>query len=148
MRKRTSGLLTHASTEDSNQPTHARNLIGVFIARMKKACILGNPKYAQGRFWSDCANAQSDQNLPWANMFEGTFPDSAAHFVYKNWHTGFLDTLSSVYVSAVHLLVTGHRHVWKTNHCTSLWQVNLLLTYRISQIYVVRHVGNATNYCV
>ena len=37
-----------------------------FIDRMKKPCIFGYPKYAQWRYWSDCANAQSDQYLRWA----------------------------------------------------------------------------------
>ena len=35
--------------------------------------ILGYPKCAQWRFWSDCANAQADLNLRWAHMSEGTF---------------------------------------------------------------------------
>ena len=43
------------------------------VDRMKKLCILGYSKCAQWRFWSDCANAQSDQNLRRAHMNEGTF---------------------------------------------------------------------------
>ena len=31
----------------------------------------------QRRFWSDCANAQVDQNLRWAHMSKGTFSDFA-----------------------------------------------------------------------
>ena len=37
-------LLACAPNEDSNQPAHPRNLIRVFVVRMKKLCILGYPK--------------------------------------------------------------------------------------------------------
>ena len=47
---------------------YPRSLIRVFVVRMKKLCLLGYPKCAQWRFWSDCANAQSDLNLRWALM--------------------------------------------------------------------------------
>ena len=40
-------------------------------------CILGYPKCAQWRFWSECADAQADLNLRWAHMSEGTFSDVA-----------------------------------------------------------------------
>ena len=66
-------LLTCVPKEDSKQPTLSGSLISVFVVRMKKLCILGYPKCAQWRFWSDCANAQSDLNLHWVHMFEGTF---------------------------------------------------------------------------
>ena len=33
-------------------------------------CILGYPKWAQWRFWSDCTFVQSDQILCWAQMSE------------------------------------------------------------------------------
>ena len=46
----------------------------------KMFCILGDPKCAQWRFWSDCANAQADLNLRWAHMSEGTFSDDTAYF--------------------------------------------------------------------
>ena len=58
---------------------HPRCLIRVFIVRTKKLCILGYPKCAQWRFWSDCANAQSDLNLRWAHISEGTSPGVAAY---------------------------------------------------------------------
>ena len=58
-----------------NKPAHLGSLIRVFHVRMQKFCILGCPKCAQGRFWSDCANAQADLNLRWAHTCEGTFPD-------------------------------------------------------------------------
>ena len=68
-----------APNRDSNQPAHPRSLSRVFVSRMKKLCILGYPKIAQGRFWSDCANAQADLNLRWAHMFPGTFSGVVAH---------------------------------------------------------------------
>ena len=43
-------------------------------------CISGFTKYAQRRFRSDCANAQSDLNLRWEHMSEVTFSDVAAHY--------------------------------------------------------------------
>ena len=51
----------------------------VFIVRFKKLGILGYTKCAQWILGSDCANAQSDPNLRWAHMCEGTFPDIAVH---------------------------------------------------------------------
>ena len=46
---------------------------------LKKLWILGYPKGAQWRFWSDCANAQSDLNLRWAHMSTGTFSNVPTH---------------------------------------------------------------------
>ena len=59
-------LLKHAPNEDSNQPAIPDSLI--FVVRMKTFCILGYAKCAQWRFWSDCANAQADLNLCWAQL--------------------------------------------------------------------------------
>ena len=57
----------------------------VFVVRIQKLCILGYPKCAQWRFWSDCANAQADLNLRWAHMSEGTFAYVAANMqITKN----------------------------------------------------------------
>ena len=53
------------SIEGSNQPAHRSSLIRIFTVRMKKLCILGYPKWAQWRFWSDCTNAQADLNHVW-----------------------------------------------------------------------------------
>ena len=44
-------------------------------------CILGYRNLVQRRFWSDCAKAQSDQNLRWAHMSDGTFPDVATYIL-------------------------------------------------------------------
>ena len=71
-------IRTCVHNEDSNQPAHPRSLIRVSVVRMKQLCILGYPKCAQPRFRSDCANAQSDLNLRWALIFEGTFLDVTA----------------------------------------------------------------------
>ena len=57
----------------------SRSLISVFVVSMKKLYIPVYAKRAQGRFRSDCANAQSDLNLLWAHMSEGTRFDIAAH---------------------------------------------------------------------
>ena len=46
-------------------------------------CIPGNPKCAQWRFWSDCANAQADLNLHLACMSECTSADVAARIYIK-----------------------------------------------------------------
>ena len=92
-------LLTCAPNEDSNQPAHPRSLIRVFVVHKKILWILGYPKRAQRRFWSDCANAQADLNLRWAHMCECTFSDVVAHMEcekgiiitgaclnYRNWN--------------------------------------------------------------
>ena len=72
-------LLTCAPNEDTNQPAHLCCLIRYFVVRMKKPCILCFPNCAQRRFWSDCANAQSDLNLRWAHISESTFSDVVDH---------------------------------------------------------------------
>ena len=45
--------------KNSNQPAHPRSQISAFVVRMKKLCVLGYPKCAQWKFWSDWANAQT-----------------------------------------------------------------------------------------
>ena len=72
-------LLACAPNEGSNQLSRPHGVVTTFVFRMKNLCKLGYPKCAQRRFWSDCANAQSDQNLRWAYMLAGTFPDVSAH---------------------------------------------------------------------
>ena len=68
-----SNPLTCAPNEDSNQPACLRNLIRVFVVRMKELCILGYPKCTQWRFLSDCANAQADLNLRWTTCPKDRF---------------------------------------------------------------------------
>ena len=72
-------LRTWAPIEDTNQPAHPCCLIRIFVVSMEKLGILGYPKYALWRFWSDRVNAQADLNLRWAHMFEGTFSDVAVY---------------------------------------------------------------------
>ena len=56
-----------AHSEDSDQPGHPPSLIRVFAVPMKKAWIFSYPLSAQGRLWSDWANAQADLSLRWAH---------------------------------------------------------------------------------
>ena len=42
-------------------------------------CVLGYPKCAQWRFWSNWANAQADLDLHWARMTEDAFFDVASN---------------------------------------------------------------------
>ena len=68
--------------------------IRTFVS-MKKLCILGYPKCAQWRFWSDCANAQADLNLRWAHISKLRFlplqpklytcPITSRTFNYSAW---------------------------------------------------------------
>ena len=74
-------LLVCAPNDASNQPAPPRSLIRGFFVRLKKLCIRGYTKCVQWRFWSDCANAQSDLNLHWARMSVGTFSDVMTHNV-------------------------------------------------------------------
>ena len=74
--------VSHNSRKPAH-PAHQRCVVGVFAVHMKKLCILGYAKYAQRRFWSDCANAQSDLNLRWAYIWRCVF-----------WHCGSLGILS------------------------------------------------------
>ena len=58
-------------------------LIRVLVIRFKKLCIFGCSKCTQGRFRSDCANAQGNRNLhrltrPKVSLFS----DAAAYFIY------------------------------------------------------------------
>ena len=52
-------VLTCAFSEDTNQLVNPRSLIRALVVRIKKVCILGCPKCAKCRVWSDCANVQS-----------------------------------------------------------------------------------------
>ena len=64
-------LLRCALNSVPNQPTHLRFPFKVFVVHMKKFCILCYAKCAQGRIWSDCANAQADLNLRSAQLSDG-----------------------------------------------------------------------------
>ena len=64
-------------------PPHS--LIRGFFVRMKKLFILGYPNCAKRRFWSGCANAQSNLNPHWAHMYEGTYSDVSAYISF--WET-------------------------------------------------------------
>ena len=75
---------TYLLTYDSNPPAYPRSLIRVFVVHTKKLCILGYPKCAQWRFWSDCANAQADLNLRLGgHVRRYVFPRCVAN--YKIW---------------------------------------------------------------
>ena len=54
-----------------------RSPIRVFVVRMKNFCIIGFPKCAMWRFWSDYANEQADLNHHRAHMSKGTVSDVA-----------------------------------------------------------------------
>ena len=72
-------LLTCPPNRGSNQPAHPRRLIRIFVVHTKKLC-----KRDQWRFWSDCANAQSDLNLRWAHVSKSTFSDVATLMIYED----------------------------------------------------------------
>ena len=63
-------LLICAHNEYSNQPVRCPH---------DEASHSSLSKIDQRRFRSDCANAQSDLNLRWAHIVEGTFSDVAVH---------------------------------------------------------------------
>ena len=67
-----------ALSKDSDQPGHPPSLIRVFAVRMKKAWVLSHPLSAQGRLWSDWADAQADLSLRWAHMSSCWFCHEAA----------------------------------------------------------------------
>ena len=73
-------LLICASNEDSNQHAHPRSLIRIFIVRRKKLCILCYPNTPKKD--SD-QNAQSDLNLRWVHMSEGTLSHATAHIFVR-----------------------------------------------------------------
>ena len=80
--------------------------IRVFIVGMKKLHPWRS-KYAQWRFWSDCAN----QNLPWVHMFEGTFSEIAAHIVNNtniHWEILYIITLIFFNVYRLHRNIGWH----------------------------------------
>ena len=53
------------------------------LSAWRNSASSASPKYAQWRFRSDCATAQSDLNLRWTHMSECTFPDFPVQFVCK-----------------------------------------------------------------
>ena len=75
MRKRT---FWHVRPTKTQIRSRIRTVWSEFIDRVKRLCILDYPKCARWRFRSDCANAQSDLNLRWAHMSEGTFSNITA----------------------------------------------------------------------
>ena len=62
--------------EDSNQPAHTRSLIWVFLDPMIKTLHRWLSTLAPVLFWSDCVYAQSDWNLRWVHMSDGTLSDN------------------------------------------------------------------------
>ena len=65
---RRKGTFRHVRPTKTQISVRIHAVRSVFVLLMKELCILGYPKYALWRFWSDCAFAQSDQNLHWAHM--------------------------------------------------------------------------------
>ena len=76
-------LLICAPKDHSDQTAHSRSLFRVIVVHLKKLSILSYLKYAQWRFWSDCANAQADQNLRWA-LVPVVTSDVAASFSFQD----------------------------------------------------------------
>ena len=68
-----------APSEDSDQPGYPLSLIRVFTVGMKKAWVLSYPLSAQGRLWSDWADAQADLSLRWAHSHFVGFVMSFSH---------------------------------------------------------------------
>ena len=68
--------LTCAPLGDSNHPAYLHSLISIFPAH-EDILYPWLSKSTLWRFWSDRANAQSDLNLRWAHLSEGTFPSAA-----------------------------------------------------------------------
>ena len=82
---------------------HIRAVWSVFVICMKKICILCYPKCDQWRFWSDCAFAQSDLNLHWSHMSEGTFSDVAVHILTHSRAVEQTDLVISVHKTPYHM---------------------------------------------
>ena len=61
-------LLSYALHKDLNSPAHPHNMIKVSVVEMKQYCILGYPKFAQWRFWSESANAQVDLDMTFSDV--------------------------------------------------------------------------------
>ena len=57
---------------DNVTPVLRNSLVGAFVVRLKKLCILSCPKCAQWRFWSDCTHVQAAQNLRWVHISDVT----------------------------------------------------------------------------
>ena len=75
-------LLTHVPWQRGLKSTCAFCAVWwVFVPRVKKFCVLDYPKCGQWRFWSNCANAQSDLNLRCAHMYEDKCSDVARSYV-------------------------------------------------------------------
>ena len=71
----------HVCPMKSNQPAHLCSFIRVFVIYTNKFCFLGYLKYTQRRFWSACAYAQADLNLPWAYISEAAFSDIVTQII-------------------------------------------------------------------
>ena len=70
-------LRTYGSTEDSNEPAHLAVWSEYSLSALRNY-ILSYPKCAQWRF------SQSDVNLRWAHMSDGTFSYVTVHMLYSH----------------------------------------------------------------
>ena len=61
-------MLACVDSEYSNQSAHQHSLIRVLVFLLKKCCAFGYQYSAHRRLWSDCADAQSDQNRRCAHI--------------------------------------------------------------------------------
>ena len=124
--------LTCVPNKDSNQPVHLHSLIRAFVVRIKKLCILGYPKYAQWRFWSDCAHSQADLNVRSAPTSKGTFPDVSAHFCQIYPDTFILyHTCYTIVISPFEILDFMSELYWLSVQCRTwsiLWRPILINT--------------------
>ena len=70
LRERTIWAVTWQNEQNGCAPSEdldQRSLIRVFAVRLKKAWVLSYPLSAQGRLWSDWADAQVDLCLRWTH---------------------------------------------------------------------------------
>ena len=78
---------------------------------MKALCTLDYSTCAEWRFWSNCTNAQADQNLRWAHISKGTFSDIAVQIKTSSLPDVFtatpivLDSTSSDIIAATSAVV-------------------------------------------
>ena len=96
VRKRT--FLYCVPNEDSDQTAHPRSLIGVFVVRMRRPCILGYSKCAQSE--DQTVRMRAEQNLRRAYTSKGTFSDVEAQSVarYSNRHKNKVElSIETVY---------------------------------------------------
>ena len=79
----------HVHSEDSDQPTHLRGPIKIYLNAFGWQRMQSFVKRTQRRLWSDCADVQTNLSLRWAHTSESRLSHVAALLSHLVWFWQF-----------------------------------------------------------